>query len=310
MKQTISLAASLCWCFGGLLTAADPLPPFAREAQGDWYVLTAHRNNQNIATGTRVSSRVTITADSITWHDPEKADIPLVHASCTRAVAPTDAKKPADPNELASAVRGSLCPAQDAKVAARWRITSDGVLIALVEVAEFKGNRNGTYSGASPADVVLVCQRKPVPAALRPDPQADARRLVGTWVVLAELDDANTARTRPQGNVKFTPQEFLKLGSYAANAKPQQEATWKVVAPEGERGRIDLIFKYGIELNQGRSPSLYTFYGDDLLMVVYPEGGWAKEAVENQELRKPPTHFGSDGSRNMLILQRKAASGK
>jgi hypothetical protein len=80
-----------------------------------------------------------------------------------------------------------------------------------------------------------------------------------------------------------------------------------LVEPQGERGRIDLIFKSGIEGNQGRSPSLYTFHGDDLLMIVYPEGGWAKEAVKKQELRQPPTHFGSDGNRNMWILRRSPA---
>ncbi len=72
----------------------------------------------------------------------------------------------------------------------------------------------------------------------------------------------------------------------------------------GDRGRIDLGFRSGIEGNQGRSPGLYTFYGDDLLMIVYPEGGWAKDAVEKQELRKPPTQFGSDGSRNLWVLRR------
>jgi hypothetical protein len=42
-------------------------------------------------------------------------------------------------------------------------------------------------------------------------------------------------------------------------------------------------------------------------MIVYPEGGWAKEAVKKQELRQPPTHFGSDGNRNMWILRRSPA---
>jgi hypothetical protein len=43
---------------------------------------------------------------------------------------------------------------------------------------------------------------------------------------------------------------------------------------------------------------------EDLLMVVYPEGGWAKDAVEKQDLRQPPSHLGSDGNRNMWIVRR------
>jgi hypothetical protein len=286
------------------VSAADPA--FTQEAHGDWYVLAAHQNNKNIAAGKRIGSRLAVAADGAVWHDPEKADAPLVSAKCARA-AVDPARKQADPNELTSTVSGSLCPKQNAKLAARWRITDNDVLLLLVEVAEYKGNRNGAYSGATPADVLLICQRKPVPAALKPDPAADAKRFVGKWAVLGELDDANSARTRPQGNVEFTATDFFKHATYKPDAKirPNMTGTWKLVEPQGERGRIDLVFKSGIEGNQGRSPSLYTFHGDDLLMIVYPEGGWAKEAVEKQELRQPPSHFGSDGNRNMWILQRK-----
>jgi hypothetical protein len=82
------------------------------------------------------------------------------------------------------------------------------------------------------------------------------------------------------------------------------EGTWSLLSPQGDHGRIDLFFRSGIEGNQGRSPSLYTLYGEDLLMIVYSEGGWAKNAVEKQELRQPPSHLGSDGNRNMWILRR------
>lgn len=288
------------------LSAQAP-PPFTKEAQGDWYVLAAHQNNKNIAADKGTGSKVTISADRIIWHNAEKPDAPLLDATCHRAKAIDTPKKKADPNELTTAVRGSLCPKQDAKLAARWRITDNDVLLLLVEVAEYKGNRNGTYSGAAPADVLLICQRKPVPAATKPDSAADAGRFIGTWAVLGELDDANCARTRPQGNVLFTANEFFKRQSLNAKVKPGQEATWKLLPPQGTRGRIDLDFKYGIEGNNGRSPSLYTFFGDDLLMVVYLEGGWAKNAVENQALRQPPGQFGSDGSANMLILRRMPA---
>jgi len=288
------------------VSAADGEPPFTREVQGKWHVLTAHCGNQNIATGSRVGSLVTVTADRLTWNDPEDAKTPLVVATCARAAAPDDPKKQPDPNELSSTVRGSLCPAQDAKVAARWRITETGTLLALLEIAEFNGNRNGTYSGAAPADVILICQRPPVPAMFKPDAKADARRLIGTWVRLAELDDANTARTRPDGTVEFTADEFFKRGSKNPNVRPHMDGSWKVQTPQGDRGRIDLIFRSGIEGNQGRSPSLYSFYGEELLLIVFPEGGWAKDAVEDQSRRQPPEHFGSDGNRNMWILRRQA----
>lgn len=301
LRNLFALAG--CLLGAATLPAADPAPAFAREAQGDWYVLAAHQSNKNIADGKRVGSRVSVAADGVVWHDPEKTDSPLVSAKCARA-AIDPAQKQADPNELTSTVTGSLCPKQEAKLAARWRITDNDVLLLLVQVAEYKGNRNGTYSGAAPADVLLICQRKPVPAAVKPDPVADAKRFAGKWAVLGELDDANCARTRPGGNVEFTATDFFKRATYKAEAKPNMDGTWKLVEPQGDRGRIDLGFRSGIEGNQGRSPSLYTFSGDDLLLIVYPEGGWAKDAVEKQELRKPPEHFGSDGNRNMWILRR------
>ena len=300
---TAWLVLSVCLFGSSAAPAVDPAPAFTKEARGDWYVLAAHQNNKNIAQGKRVGSRVAVAADGVVWHDPEKADTPLVSAKCARAAAdPT--KKQADPNELTSIVTGSLCPKPDAKLAVRWRITDNDVLLLLVEVAEYKGNRNGTYSGAAPSDVIFICQRKAVPAAQKPDPAADAKRFVGTWAVLGELDDANCARTRPQGNVEFTAADFFKRGTLKSDAKPGMDGTWKLAEPTAERGRIDLGFRSGIEGNQGRSPSLYTFHGDDLLMVVYWEGGWPKDAVDKPELRRAPELFGSDGNRNMWILRR------
>jgi hypothetical protein len=299
-----------CLVFSGILMPSAPglaqevKPAFAKEAQGDWYVLTAHQNNQNLTVDKGTGSKISITSDGVAWLNPEKADAPLLRAKCVRAPASPDPKKSSDPNELISTVTGSLCPKQDAKLAARWKITTDNdVLLLLLEVAAYKGSRNGTYSGAAPSDVIFICQRKPLPPAEKPDAVADAKRFVGTWAVLGELDDANSARTRPKGNIVFTPTDFLKRGSYKADAKAGGgEGAWKLLPPQGTRGRIDFDFKSGIEF-QGRSPSLYTFYGADLLMIVYPEAEKG-EALAKPELRQPPTHFGSDGSRNMWILRR------
>lgn len=313
MNPFVRSLFTLSVCLVGTTSAhaADPAPAFVKEAQGEWYVLAAHQNNKNLTAEKGVGSKITITADGVVWPNPEKPDAPLVSAKCVRAPASTDPKKPSDPNELISTVTGSLCPKPDAKLAARWKITPDNdVLLLLVEVAEYKGNRNGTFSGPAPSDVIFICQRNAVPAAQKPDPAADAKRFVGKWAVLGELDDANCARTRPQGNVEFTATAFFKRGTLKSDAKPGMDGTWKPVEPRAERGRIDLTFRSGIEGNQGRSPSLYTFFGDDLLMVVYPEGGWAKDALEKQDLRKPPEHFGSDGNRNMWILRRMSEAKK
>lgn len=119
---------------------ADPpaAPAFTKEARGDWFVLAAHQNNKNNTAEKGTGSKITITADGVVWHNPEKADSPLVTAQCTRAAA-DPAMKQADPNELTSIVTGSLCPKPDAKLAARWRITDNDVLLLLVQVAEYKG---------------------------------------------------------------------------------------------------------------------------------------------------------------------------
>jgi hypothetical protein len=96
--------------------------------------------------------------------------------------------------------------------------------------------------------------------------------------------------------------EKLSLELTVLDLTLPDQPTFAFDEPQGGRGRIDFDFKSGIEF-EGRSPSLYTFYGDDLLMVVYPEGVKGP-GVKNPDLRQPPPQFGSDGDRNMWILRR------
>lgn len=77
--------------------AEEAKPAFSEEVRGDWYMLAAHQNNKNIATGIRVNSRVAISADVATWHDPENSNTPLVSAKCVRAAAAPDPKNTVRP---------------------------------------------------------------------------------------------------------------------------------------------------------------------------------------------------------------------
>ena len=64
----VLLIFSLVWA--APVAAQEVKPPFAKEAQGDWYVLTAHRDNKNITVDKGTGSKITITADGVLWPDP------------------------------------------------------------------------------------------------------------------------------------------------------------------------------------------------------------------------------------------------
>ena len=288
-------------------STASALPPFSSEIQGTWHVLCAASGNTDLAEmdpGKR-GSPVAITNDRLTWPDPIDPAKPLLVATCVRAAPPADpvtwgkqwgGARPVA-NELDSTVSGSLCPIAGAVLAARWRLTDNRVLIALVQTAKFTGNRNGNFSGASGTDVLLILQREPLPIVLAPDPATDSQRFVGTWAVLAELDDANSARTSPGGRVAFTTDRVAKMGANP-KAKPAFSGAWTLKPAIGAHGVIDLAF----EQAEGRCPSLYAFFEPDLLIVVWPESGWPRNQPEDQ--REPPKKFWSDGNRNMWILCR------
>ncbi|GDY12793.1 hypothetical protein LBMAG53_16710 [Planctomycetota bacterium] len=288
---------------------ASSVPPFSLDIQGTWHVITAASGNTDLAEidpGKR-GSPVTIASDRLTWPDPGDPTKPWLVASCVRSAPPADpvawgkqwgGARPVA-NELDSTVSGSLCPVAGAVLAARWHLTDHGVLIALVQVAVQTGIRNGNFSAASKNDVLLILQREPLPAASAPDPAIDGQRVVGTWAVLAELDDANSGRTRPGGRVAFTADRVSKT-VVNSKAKPSFSGAWTLKPAIGAHGVIDLVF----EQSEGRCPSLYAFFGPDLLVIVWPESGWPRNQPEDQ--REPPKKFWSDGDRNMWILRRLA----
>lgn len=300
MKSRILPAIALAVALQGA-DAVSGAPPFVAGIQGDWHVLTVHSGNQNLAldTPTMHGSRLVLTADSVLWADPQAADAPWLRASCERVPPPAEGK--ADPNELRSTVTGSLVPVQDAITASRWKLTDYGVLLLLVQRAVFTGNRNGIYSGAAQADVILSLRRDSVPPFQAPAPAADRQAFPGTWSVLTEMDDANSARTRAGGHVVITPERIDKFLGGARPTKTQGSGSYAILdEATGGFGRFDLH-----EDAEGRSPSLYAFCGPDLLYIVYPESQGNKVPPEQ---RQPPPAFRSDGNCNLWILQRRPAS--
>ncbi len=285
--------------------AAEPTPAFAANVQGDWHVLLAQRHHKNLAETdpTIHGSKVVITANRLEW-GVKKDGKPWLVADCKLAPPPAEAeakKNPPDPNELVSTTSGSESPNDGVLRFARWKLTDYGVLFFCINIADqvwpTPNHRNG-YHGWGSGTMLLVLSREPVPAPSKPDPTADMKRLLGRWKVLTELDDSMANRTRPGGFVEFTAEAVAKRNGQGMIG---MSGPYKLLPAAGERGRMDITFTEQ-SFSLGRCPSLYTFFGDDLLMVVYPESGWKKDLPEEQ--RQPPKAFQSTGDWNMWILKR------
>lgn len=293
--------------------AGDPAAeaPFTEKVRGDWFVLLAQRHHQNLAETdpARHASRVRITADRLEW-DAGGGAGPWLAATCRRAPVPdpTLAKQPRrDPNELLATTTGSDSPGDGVPRFARWNLTRDGILFVCINVAEQTWptpNHSLGYHGWGSGTLLLILSRTAPPPFSKPDPEADAKMLLGTWDLLQELDDSmakhlgrgetlEITSDRIVSRIPGSPYDRLMSGPYSLHP------------PQGHLGRIDIdITRHAgkVEIPLGRCPSLYAFCGPDLLLVVYPESGWRQELPEAD--RRTPTRLESNGDCNMWILRR------
>lgn len=304
----------LVFVFAGL-ASAQSLPPLKageelKPLEGNWHVLIAQRNHKNLAERepTMHGSNVTIGANRLEW-GPNPDGKPWLVAQCKLAapLPEADAKKqfpPRDPHELLCVTTGSESPNDGVERFARWKQTDYGVVFFCIHIADQNwptpNHKNG-YHGWGAGTILLVLTRDPVSPHQPADPAKDAKRMPDKWQLLTELDDSQANRTAPGGLVEITADRVLKIDN---RGKPQMSGPYQLLAAAGQRGRMDItLSEHGMSL--GRCPSLYSFCGDDLLFIVYPESGWKRDLAEAD--RQPPSELQSDGDRNMWILRRSSS---
>jgi len=148
-----------------------------------------------------------------------------------------------------------------------------------------------------------IGDRKPRPI----DPsRGDPERLLGTWILLASLDDA--ADKIPAGpfagqvvvigkdRIEWKPSVSAKTVSVGANYK---------IDPTKVPQQMDFLNAKGGNPPppvDGFLPAIYKFLDEDTLKICYPESGFKKDAAPQDRPR--PTRFFSDGDRNLWIMKR------
>lgn len=279
---------------------------FTENVRGDWFVILAQRHHQNLAETdpARHASRVRIAADRLEW-DAGAGPAPWLVATCRRAPVPepTGEKRPRpDPNELLATTTGSDSPGDGVPRFARWNLTRDGILFVCINVADQfwpTPNHNQGYHGWGSGTLLLILSRTAPPPFSKPDPETDAKALLGTWDLLQELDDSMAKHVGRDGMIEFTSDRVVAgLPGFPAS----MSGPYTLHPPQGHLGRIDIDITRQPDIKLGRCPSLYAFCGPDLLLVVYPESGWRRELPEAE--RRTPKRLESNGDCNMLILRR------
>lgn len=279
---------------------------FTENVRGDWFVILAQRRHQNLAETdpARHASRVRIAADRLEWAAAGGAE-PWLVATCRRAPVPepTGAKQPRpDPNELLATTTGSDSPGDGVPRFARWNLTRDGILFVCINVADQSwpspGHSQG-YHGWGSGTLMLILSRTAPPPFSKPDPEADAKALLGTWDILTELDDSMASPMRPSGIMEFTSDRVVAgLPGFPAS----MSGPYSLHPPQGHLGRIDIDITRHPSIKLGRCPGLYAFCGPDLLLIAHPESGWRRELPEAE--RRTPKRLESNGDCNMWILRR------
>lgn len=281
-------------------------PAFPPELAGTWHVLVAQRGNKNLCDvhAQRQLSTVSISAERATWNAVTSGEGPYLDLACTPAPPPAVAlvskdgspPRPYPTHELAAVATGSEAANDGQTRFARSHHTSDGLLMLMVQLGDVSWPTPGHmlgYHGSAQNTLLLILRREPLAPALVPDPAADAQRLVGNWTLAMVLDDSNTKgwwHSRTQ-RVAFDAEQV--------SGWKETVGRWSLHPPVGQRGAIDLEISL---VDIGRCPGLYTFHGEDLLLIVYPESGFGRGQQPAERVRI--TDFGSDGNRNMLILFR------
>ena len=309
----LSVSLTLALAVGASVAGAAE-PTFPKEKQGDWHVLlgvpASHVGIKDEDTGL-IGGKVKIEGDRLTLASPGEKSEPLLVADCkVLAEQRVDEKKRPLPGREAEAKLSGKVTGERRLI---WAESQTGILHVKILTSEpkIRGTYKGVYLsnafGGGPETLYLALRRQAVPAQVKHGKADDAKRLLGEWTAVAHYDDAALKEPGLTGKRTFsiTAERINELDDKGKLRRPPIGfwGTYRFADPVGPLGAIDLQLESwagGGDGLMGRAPSLYAFYGDDLLYIAYCEQ--PRKGPEDKRPRAPGLR--SDGSHNLFILER------
>jgi hypothetical protein len=294
-------------CGGASVAAAEPT--FPQDALGEWHVLlgvpATHVGIADENTGL-IGGRVTIEADRLTLLPPGDRPQPLLTADCKLLPEQRvdDKNRPRSGREAEAALSGALTDARRLI----WATSVTGVMhVKILVKAPVERSFYGSDAWGGSADTLyLVLRRQPMPPLSKHDAAADAKRIVGKWTSVAHYDD-EFLKNPSLGGKRTLAISAARIDELTAKGEPVASPIgfwggYKIGEPAHPFGEIELTLESwagGGAGRMGRTPSLYAFYGDDLLYIAYNETDRRPE-----EKRTRCEKLRSDGNQNLFILER------
>ena len=304
---------AFAFAFNTSLAAAEPT--FPKDVLGQWHVLlglpATQLGSEDEDTGL-IGGQVTIEADRLTLEGPGAKPQKLLTADCKLLAEQRvdEKKRPVPGREAEAALSGKLTGARRLI----WATSVMGLMHVKILTAEptERGRYHSNAWGSGPDTLYLVLRRQVVPPQLKHDAATDAKRILGEWTAVAHYDDAflKEPRLADKRTFSITADRINELDVKGQPRRPPVGfwGTYRIAEPVNSLGAIDLQLESwaggGAGL-MGRTPSLYAFYGDDLLYIAYNE---TDRRPEDKRTRCDALR--SDGNHNLFILVRQPTEGK
>ncbi len=304
---------ALTVAFSGSNAAAEPT--FPKDLQGEWHVLlgvpATHLGIEDEDAGL-IGRQVTIEADRLTLKSPGEQAQALLTADCKLLAEQRvdEKRRPRPGREAEVALSGKVTGSRRLI----WATSSQGLMHVKILTSEptERGRYQSDAWGPGTDTLYLALRRQPVPPQSKHDAAADAKRIVGEWTAVAHYDDAFLKEPGLSGIRTFsiTAERINELDDKGQPRRPPVGfwGTYRIAEPVNSLGAIDLQLESwaggGAGL-MGRTPSLYAFFGDDLLYIAYNETDRRPE-----DKRTRCERLRSDGNHNLFILVRQPTEGK
>lgn len=286
-----------CTCLAPAQTASEQ-----EQMQGTWRVLMAFNNQYDkLEEVPYRGSVVAIVKNRLEW---KSADGKTLFFAADFQTRPAD--KPNFSPEI------DLVPVKEFNgdppltYPGRYVLFTRDVLKISFRVAEFVNLKDGRYpklnSRANHMYFILERLRPDEPISPKASSAKDGERILGTWNVLASLDDWDDY-ARNTEVVIFTKDHLDWKGS--VKDKGSMVSADYQLHPAKAPAWIDFLHTKGGNPpppEDGFLPSIYKFLDDDTLIIAWPESGWKKDTAPQDRLR--PARFFSDGDRNLWVLKR------
>jgi hypothetical protein len=236
--------------------------------------------------------------DRLTLLPPGDRKEPLLTADCKLLPQQRvdEKNRPRPGREAEATLSGAL---QDARRLV-WATSVQGVMhVKILATPPSAGSRYESDQWGPGADTLYLVLR-------RHDAAADRKRIVGKWTALAHYDDAflKNPRLHEKRTFAISAERIDELNAKGELVAPPVGfwGGYKIAEPAHPFGEIEVQLESwaggGAGL-MGRTPSLYAFYGDDLLYIAYNETDRRAE-----EKRTRCEKLRSDGNHNLFILER------